>query len=115
MTRGLGTEVVLSIAAAEARDACLGIPNPTDRVRAAFRAVRNHWMVTDENEQFSAGVAGAIVATEDEGERATIKRAWEARKAVASGDVGRMIDLAEEMPEDGEEINLLTLWNEAAE
>jgi hypothetical protein len=73
------------LAAAEARSSCKGEPNLIERIKKAMRACHNHWMVTDEKDQFRAAIAAAMLESEGE-DRDRIERT-----AKAMNRVGAMI------------------------
>lgn len=49
------------IATREARDACHGEADLTERLRKAMRACHRHWMETDESNQFRSALAAALM------------------------------------------------------
>lgn len=70
------------IAAAEARSRCAGEPDITERIKKAMRACHDHWMVTNETEQFRAAVAAAMLESPDEAEKDRIARSSKALNKV---------------------------------
>lgn len=81
-----------------------------DRLRAAMRVGRDHWMITDEDERFCASVGAVLLsATDDERDRlGTELRALRDYSALCNG---LPIDpLRITMPEDP--VGLLGLWKE---
>ena len=53
------------MAVAEAREACKGKKSLPARVKAAMRATKHHWMITDENKQFQVAVAAVLVESDE--------------------------------------------------
>lgn len=81
-----------------------------ERLRAAMKVGREHWMITDEDERFRASVGAVLLsATEDEREQIStelgVLRDFSALCSGVPVDVGRI-----QMPENP--IGLLGLWRE---
>lgn len=110
---------IVMIAAAEARGQCKDEPDVIERVKKAMKACRNHWMVTDENEQFRAAVAAAMLES-DPVERERIERSAQALNKVGAMlkalQAGVPVDIeamaAEKQDEDI--IPLNKLWHDTA-
>ncbi len=100
------------IAAGDAEHGCKDIADLRERCLAGFRAVRNHWMVTDENVQFQAGVIGIIAATTDANEKVRLNHSFRALAALHTGDFVGMERLAES---EIEPVPLSSLWHESGE
>jgi hypothetical protein len=66
------TDTVMMIAITAARMACADEPDLEKRIRKAMREAGNFWLSTDEMLRFKAALAGALLETSDEGERARI-------------------------------------------
>jgi hypothetical protein len=110
-------DAVLAIAASDARSACKGEPDIMERIRKAMKACKNHWMETNENNQFRAAVAAAILESSgDEKDRIE-------RSAKSLNKVGAMLNaLRAGVPVDIEAmacddnfddmIQLMKIWNE---
>lgn len=76
---------IAMLAASEARGHCAGEPDITERIKKAMRACHDHWMVTNETEQFRAALAAAMLeSSEDEKDRI-------ARSSKALNRVGAML------------------------
>ena len=87
---------VMSIAVTEARTACKDEPDILERVRKAMRACHNHWMVTNEGQQFNAALAAAMLESNEE-DKDRIARSGKAfnrlNNAVAAMISGVPVDL----------------------
>lgn len=64
----------MMIAVAEARTACKGEPDIAERIKKAMKVCRNHWMETNETNQFRSALAAAMLESEDEAEKDRIGR-----------------------------------------
>lgn len=64
----------MMIAVAEARTACKDEPDITERVKKAMKVCHNHWMETNETNQFRSALAAAMLESEDEVEKDRIGR-----------------------------------------
>lgn len=107
------------IATSEARHACRGEPDITERLKKAMRACRDHWMETNEANQFKSAIAAAMLESAGD-ERTRIERS-----AAALNKLGAMIQaltagvpvdleaMAAE-PKQDDLIPLRTLWDETA-
>ena len=108
---------IVLIAAVEAEHAAraAGDVSIEDRARAAMRATRNHWMATQEEDQFTAACEGlARTATPDELER--IEADLRTQQALAAMLNGVPVDLEAALAARGEvePIGLMKLWHETA-
>lgn len=110
-------DAVTSICAMEAREACKGEPDLIERIRKAMKAVRNHWMVTDETQQFRAAVAAAILESTGE-ERERIERSAKELNRVSAMlsalQAGVPVDVEAMEPAPADVIPLAKMWREAA-
>jgi hypothetical protein len=106
------------IAVSEARNACKGEPDVTERIRKAMRACRGHWMETNEENQFRAAVAAAALESEGE-EKDRVERSAKALgrlSAVMNAlQAGVPVDLEAMIaePKDDDLIPLSGLWHES--
>lgn len=71
------------LVAATIRHECKGEVDLEQRVKKAMKAARNHWMVTDEKEQFRGAVTAAIVESEGD-ERDRIERSVKSLNKIGS-------------------------------
>lgn len=87
-----------------------------DRLRKAMREALNHWLITNENEQFNCAVA-AVLLTASEKERARISVEMKFLKAlnVSSENVPVNWELLMDELEGQEPIGLLPLWRSIKE
>lgn len=101
----LSMKNTIAIACHEARAGLKGLPLEA-RCRQAFRAVKGHWMVTDQNEQFQAAVAAILLETEDATERERIEYTVETMKAIAAASQGIPVDFGSVLREEIEGVPL---------
>lgn len=102
--------VMLSLVATECREAARSADTLDDRIKAAFKAARNHWMVRDENEQFQGAVAG-IYELSDETDRERIKMEMDGLRALSALFSGVPVDMSQ-IPIPEKPIGLLKTWKE---
>lgn len=112
----MGRENVVLIGAKSAADAVEALEAEATleaKIRAAFEAVHPHWMVTDPDEQFQAGVAGLLSALEDE-EEESVRRCVHLLEAVDGAlSRGATLDLGDFPSGDGiEPAPLIRIWHE---
>lgn len=101
---------VLSIGITEAKAAAENEPSLDGMLRAAMQAMKNHWMITDENEQLKAAVA-AVMLLSDEETKDKITREWKAAAAFSALLSGLPIDMScVDMPENP--IGIMKIWRE---
>lgn len=110
------TDISIAIPMTEAKAAVERLPEGTsleDRIRTAMKATHRHWMVTDEDAQFRAAVAAAILTGSDD-EQERLKQEVDSLKslnALISGvpvDLDRMVEQAKA----SQPVGLLKLWDE---
>lgn len=110
-------DVVASICAMEGREACKGEPDLMKRIQKAMKACRNHWMVTDETQQFRAAIAAAILESSGE-ERERIERSAKELNRVGAMlsalKAGVPVDIEAMEPPAEDVIPLTAMWSEAA-
>jgi len=110
---------LMAIAATEARHACKGEPDVIERIKKAMKACRNHWMVTDEKEQFRAAVAAALLESEGE-EKDRIERSAQSLNRLGAmlnamqAGVPVDIEAMAAEPQDADLIPLNKLWHDTA-
>src|SRR3954469_14107505 len=108
---------IAMIAAAEARSSCAGEPDIIERIKKAMRACHDHWMVTNETEQFRAALAAAIMESPEE-EKDRIGRSSKALNKVGAMlqalQAGVPVDFESMAAEkqDDDILPLRQLWNE---
>ena len=105
------------IAMQEARAAIKESDGLEDRLRAAMRMTRQHWLATKEDDQFKAAI-GAVLLSYGEGSPERERIAWEARQlgkisaiqhAAMAGVAVQLDDLTFDVGEY-EPIGLLAMW-----
>lgn len=112
-----GTTGGMLIATHEARDACKGEKDISERLRKAMRACHRHWMETNESNQFRSAIAGAMLESPPE-ESDRIQRSATAlgKMAAALGALtaGVPVDLEAMLDEtqDDDLLPLRKLWEE---
>ena len=97
--------------ACEAREAGKGIDDLEERAKACMKAAHNHWMATDETEQFNGAVAGlSFLSNEEEKER--INESIQISNAFGAAMSGVPVDFTEIAKAEVEPIPLMKWWNE---
>jgi hypothetical protein len=105
-------QALLAIVASECKAAAAQETTLEGRIKACFKAAKNHWMVTDENAQMQGAVA-AIYELSDEPTKARIKTEWNALRNLGAILDGVPLSLDQiGMPENP--IGLLKMWKECA-
>ena len=99
------TETEIALVYMEAKAAAEKTNNYEDRVKAAMTAAMNHWMVLDEQKQFSGAVA-AIMELSTEQEQRSMKRELNTTKAINAAASGVPIDFSALFAELEEEKDL---------
>lgn len=107
------------LVAATIQSDCAGEPDLERRFRKAMKAAKDHWMVTNDQDQFRGAIGAVLLSketTDDEKERinATVQ-SLAALNAMISGipvDVGAMLKRQEEGPEP---LPLVKWWSEVKE
>ncbi len=107
-----------AIVAMDAKRGGEGEKDLTERVRKCMAASVNHWMATDEQDQFAGAVAGAI-ALSDGDEREALEAAVAALNSISAAIGGvpvnfeAMTEKRESLKERGiQTIPLTKIWNE---
>ena len=110
---------LLMIAATDAKSAVeeAVAKNPSldleGRLRVAFGETRRHWLVTDDDTRFRAGVGGVLLATSDEAERQRINAEVARLNALGAAASGIPVDLAAAfVGVDDAPIGMLGIWGE---
>lgn len=82
-----GVDNSMMIAISEAREACKGKKSLPQRVSAAMKAVKHHWLVTDENKRFQSAIVAVLrECSEKERERvSTEMKALQTLNSMLSG------------------------------
>lgn len=101
----------LMIALTEAESAAKGETTLIGRLKAAMRATKNHWMLTDEDGRFRAAV-GAVLLLSDEETQERIKKELTILRTLAAATNGVPVDFGGLHIEKGEAIGLIGIWNE---
>lgn len=112
-------DAVMAIAVTEARSACKGEADVTERLRKAMRTCRDHWMLTGEGHQINAALAAAMLES-SAAEKDRIARSGKAfnrlnnmMAALHSGVPVNVEAVAAEAADDGDDlIPVFNLWNE---
>ena len=100
------------IIATEAREACEAETDLTERVKVAMRAAKDHWMKTNEEEQFKGALVAAMnVSTEEE--KDIITRSLQPMKVLSAMMSGVPVNFeALEGMDTDDLIPLQKLWHE---
>lgn len=107
------------IAITQARAAAEGDDRDVeDRLRAAMKATRNHWMCRDEDAQFRSACAGVLlVLDEDDPDRTRIRLEMETLRNLSLLIEGAPLDVERAFPDTVDPegfIGLMQLWTEAS-
>ena len=107
------TNTVIMIAATDAMDACKGKKTLKAKLLAAMRAVKDHWLLTNKDEQFIAAIGGvAEISSEDDKHQILTEAKF--LKAITSALNGGGVVLPQ--PPDGfKPIGLIKMWCEVNE
>lgn len=103
------------IATSEARNACAGEADIQKRIEKAMKATRNHWMETNEQNQFKAAVAAAMLESDD-ADKDRIKRSFDALSQfsamIGALQAGVPVDLEAmvEQKKDDDLLPLMPMW-----
>lgn len=100
----------LMIAITEAESAAKKEKTLIGRLKAAMRATKDHWMLTDEDGRFRAAV-GAAMLLSDEETQGRIKRELTVLKTLSAAMNGVPVDFSA-MSDIEEPIGLIKIWNE---
>jgi len=97
------------IAVVEAREACRGKKRLRDRLLAAMKKTKNHWLVTNEDERLQAAICAATLESNEDDAKA-IKDEWDALKVLSSllSGMGSIVDI--QTPK--KTIGIFKLWKE---
>lgn len=106
-------QTMLVLVAESAKTAAEGEPDFIERIRKCMRASYGHWMVTDEEQQFSGAVAAALMLSEGE-DKKRMEAAIDVMKALGAAMQGVPVDMAAVMNqhEGVEPVPLRKLWEE---
>ena len=101
----------LMIAMTEAKIAAEGEESLTGRLKAAMRATKNHWMLTNEDGRFRAAV-GAVLLLSDEETQERIKKELTVLKTLSAAVDGVPVNFEAVLIKEEEVIGLIGMWNE---
>jgi hypothetical protein len=108
------------IAVHEAREACNGEPDLVKRIEKAMRAVHNHWMETNRDNQFRSALAAAMLES-DVADQDRIRRSMDALRKVGAlinaMQAGIPVDIEKLAAEDraaDDPLPLNKMWNAIA-
>jgi hypothetical protein len=118
MERKMPVDGGMMIAAMEAQHACKGEPDLMERIKKAMRACIDHWMETNEANQFRAAVA-AVILESDGAEKERVERSAAALNRLGAMlqamQAGVAVDLETELaeqPKAEDLIPLRSIWEE---
>lgn len=107
----------MHIAIHEAREACKGEPDIIERLKKAMKPCRNHWMETNEQNQFRSALAAAMLES-NEADKDRIGRSSRALNKL-SAMLGALqqgvpvdIEAMAAEPRDEDLLPLMDLWRE---
>lgn len=84
----------------------------TERLKAAMAQARQHWLVTNEDDQFRAAI-GAVLLSATDDEKARIESELKALRALSAATAGVPINFAA-LDTQKDPIGLLKIWKETA-
>lgn len=106
------------IAIIEAREKCKDITLLEDRIKAAMKVTKNHWLVTDVPKQFKCACAAALMESPEKADKDLITKSHSGLSAVSHAivamqggadiDIGKIIE--DLMPSNV--LPLLKWWRE---
>lgn len=105
-------DAALMIAATEAKHGIEGkeFPSIAEKLKAAMRLTKDHWMVTDEDTQFRAAI-GAVLLTASPEEKTLIESELRCLKMLVAASQGVPVDFSQmQVPENA--IGLNKLWQD---
>ena len=107
------TDAVMAIAISEARMACEGEPDVIERLKKAMAVTHRFWMSNDDQLQFKAALAAAMV-TGSEADKDRIARSFKQLATLSAIMAGLPIDGdAFETAQTDDIIPLLGMWAKA--
>ena len=101
-------QLAFGLIEAECRDDLKAANSLLDRVRIAFKVAKNHWMITDEDEQFR-GACGAILHHSMGDDKERIEAEMRQLRAIAALMSGAQVEIPESTHEP---IGLVRIWRE---
>lgn len=99
-----------AIVATEAKRAAEKVEGLETKLRAAMEAVKDHWLVTDENKLLQGAVGGAILTMSEDDRERTVKT-WKSLQAISLAASGVPIAF-DALDHDFEPVAILPLWDE---
>lgn len=102
------TEAKAAVERAVEKDPGLDLPG---RLRASFAVTRNHWMVTDDDARFRAGVGG-VLATASEDEKVRITAELARLRALNAAMTGVPVDFETAFGDEAEPIGMVGIWHD---
>ena len=103
-------DAISQIAVIEAKSAASGVSGLENRLLAAMRATRNHWLLTDDNRRFNAAVAAVSLLSDDGDRRRILQEAKGLSMLQSALSQDMPVDLDELCKLKFEPIGLLNLW-----
>lgn len=105
-------EAGMMIIVSEAKGRAEGIQDFEEMARVCMDVAANHWMVTDENEQFRGALA-AILTLADNEYKPRVERTIELQKALSAAASGVPVDFGSALESsDIEPVPLMKWWHE---
>ena len=98
------------VAITEGREACRGEKRLKDRLLAAMKCLKNHWLVTDEDDRLRLAICAVVLESGEEDVK-TVKEEWNALRALSdilSGRGGNAGDI--KIPEKS--VGIMRMWKE---
>jgi hypothetical protein len=98
------------VAITEGREACRGEKKLKDRLLAAMKCLKNHWLVTNEDERLRLAVCATMLESNEEDVK-ILQDEWKALRAlldILSGKGGSAGDI--KIPEKS--VGIVQMWKE---
>lgn len=103
-------ELAASMIEAENREALKAAETIEEKFKVAFKGAKDHWMFTDEDDQYAGGIGAALISMSEE-QREEVSVELKALQALNSLMSGVPVDMeAVVMPDNA--IGIVGLWRE---
>lgn len=100
-----------TIAVTQAESAAKGKESLVDRLKAAMRATKDHWLLTDEDGRFRAAIGGVLLISDEETQE-RIKKELLILRTLSAAIEGIPVNMGALQLEPGDAIGLMKLWKE---
>lgn len=104
------TETAIMIAATEAKEEAIGCKTLTEQLRAAMNCTKDHWILTNEEDQFKAAIAAVMLLCPDD-DKIRIETEIKQLNMLSAAMSGVPVDFGQ-MDEIKDPIGLLGMWKD---